>query len=357
MNELEILKQKVNFSVEKKHHYVTQEIINRIKYEFKYIEKHNLALFFLSISKIFSELKQKNIYVSSYSAMSSIICYYIGISSINPIDYGLLSERVFNNRTSVKDFVIYANLDALNFVEEWIEKNLRFLNKIPELSKEIKNCFVINKDITFLNNAIRIIQKERNIYFFPNKLFLSDYLTICLFQSGTTDNIPNFSTKETKKLLKKIQPKNIVDLANLFVLNQIHKLTPDFNPKKQLNISDFINETNGIIIYQEQFISIIQELSYFTEEQAEEFRFAYSLKKFNEINEYKNLFIEMYRPVFSINTILRNRNKEAKRILNYLLENLNYTYYKSFALYTAIISYQIAYVKIHYSVIFNEIDN
>lgn len=85
---------------------VTKEAEERLAYELGIITKMNFAGYFLIVMDIIKTAKEKGILVGPGrgSAAGSLVCYCLGITEVNPLDYDLLFERFLNpTRVSMPD--------------------------------------------------------------------------------------------------------------------------------------------------------------------------------------------------------------------------------------------------------------
>ncbi len=92
-------------SIEKRGLTETPELMERIEYELKVINDKGYSSYFLCVADFFQAAKELNILGQTRgSAAGSIVSYLIGISNLNPMDYGLLFERFLNpDRPSLPD--------------------------------------------------------------------------------------------------------------------------------------------------------------------------------------------------------------------------------------------------------------
>jgi DNA polymerase-3 subunit alpha len=83
-----------------------EDVLARARYELDVIKKMNFAGYFLVVWDIVRAAKERNIPVGPGrgSAAGSLVCYALGITSINPLENGLLFERLLNpERVSMPD--------------------------------------------------------------------------------------------------------------------------------------------------------------------------------------------------------------------------------------------------------------
>ncbi len=85
---------------------VNEEILERIRYELDVISRMNFSGYFLIVWDIVRAAREMGILVGPGrgSAAGSLICYTLGITTINPLEHGLLFERLLNpERVSMPD--------------------------------------------------------------------------------------------------------------------------------------------------------------------------------------------------------------------------------------------------------------
>ena len=102
----ELLKIKVYEGGEAKYGTFTSEIIERIDYELDVINSMGFASYFLIVGDLIEFSKKRNIRTGAGrgSAAGSIVSYCLGITGIEPLEYGLIFERFLNKgRKSLPD--------------------------------------------------------------------------------------------------------------------------------------------------------------------------------------------------------------------------------------------------------------
>ena len=102
----ELLKIKVYEGGESKYGTLTSEIIERIDYELDVINSMGFSSYFLIVGDLIEFSKKRNIRTGAGrgSAAGSIVSYCLGITGIEPLEYGLIFERFLNKgRKSLPD--------------------------------------------------------------------------------------------------------------------------------------------------------------------------------------------------------------------------------------------------------------
>jgi DNA polymerase-3 subunit alpha len=98
---------------------------NRLKYELQVIEKLNFQDYFLMVEDLVRWCKKKGIFVGAArgSVAGSLVSYTLGITKINPLDYGLLFERFLNeSRPDMPDIDLDFDANKRERVFEYIKK-------------------------------------------------------------------------------------------------------------------------------------------------------------------------------------------------------------------------------------------
>lgn len=88
---------------------ITKEIEDRLEYELSIISKMKFSGYFLIVQDFINAARKKGILVGPGrgSAAGSLVCYCLGITNVNPLDYNLLFERFLNpERVSMPDIDI-----------------------------------------------------------------------------------------------------------------------------------------------------------------------------------------------------------------------------------------------------------
>lgn len=208
------------------------------------------------------------------------------------------------------------------------------------------------KNLTILDNILHLINRDQKNKLSLNQIRVDDARTFNLFAAGDTNGIFQFESHGMKRTLRMMVPKTLEDLSLVSSL---------FRPGPQENIPTFIKrrkkeepieyvskslepilkDTNGIIVYQEQVIQMVQAVANFTADQADIFRRAISKKDDSKMKELKIEFI---------NKAITNNYKEtdAEKIYDYIYHFANYGFNHSHAIAYSLIGYWLAYFKVNY---------
>ena len=222
------------------------------------------------------------------------------------------------------------------------------LNYLEELGI-LKMDFLGISNLTIIHDVLSLINNEINI----NDISLEDTKVYDMFMTAETTGIFQFESSGMRSFLKKLQPKTFSDLyaaLALFRPGPMDNIDTFIKRKNGLEKIDYIDdslkdilyETYGIIIYQEQIMQILVKMASYTYAEADNIRRAMSKKKEKIIAAEKDHFI-----ISSINN--GYKREVAEKVYEMILKFANYGFNKSHSVSYALIGYQMAYLKVHYT--------
>lgn len=216
----------------------------------------------------------------------------------------------------------------------------------------LKMDFLAVKNLTTIANILETIKKDKEIKINLNKINLNDEKVFQVFLMGNTDGIFQFESYGMRQFLKKLKPNNFLDLTSAIAL---------YRPGPMQNIDSFIrrkhnqekieylhedlksilNETFGIIVYQEQIMQILVKIGGYTYAESDNIRRAMSKKKKEIIEKEKEIFLKR--------AVDRGYKLElAIKIYELIIKFADYGFNKSHSVAYALIAYQMAYLKTYY---------
>jgi len=222
----------------------------------------------------------------------------------------------------------------------------------------LKMDFLGLTTLTVLQDTVRMIEQNRGVKVDLDTLALDDADTYKLFARGDTTAIFQFESHGMRDILRRYQPTRIEDLT---ALNALYRPGPiqggmidDFIKRKlgttkvsyELpQLKDILEETYGVILYQEQVMQIANRLASFSLGEADILRRAMGKKKKEEMAAQRAKFMS---------GCANNKvpEKKAERIFNLMEEFAGYGFNKSHSCAYALLAYQTAYLKTHYPVEF-----
>ncbi len=228
----------------------------------------------------------------------------------------------------------------------------QFEGKVIEDAGVIKMDFLGLKTLTIIKTALELIRQNHNIDIDIDKLPLDDIKTFELYQRGETNGTFQFESAGMQKHLKDLKPDKFEDLI---AMNALYRPGPmEYIPnfiarklgKEQVAydlpaMEEFLNETYGITVYQEQVMLLSQKLANFTKGDADTLRKAMGKKQIDVLNKMKSKFVEG----------CKTNGFDAKiceKIWTDWEAFAQYAFNKSHSTCYAFVAYQTAYLKAHY---------
>ncbi|MCS7318024.1 MAG: DNA polymerase III subunit alpha [Candidatus Dojkabacteria bacterium] len=448
-----------------------EEYLDRLKYEIENIVKLGFSGYFLIVHNIVDSSKKRGILVGPGrgSAAGSLVCYVLGITSIDPIRYGLLFDRFINpervsppdididfedeqrgnvisyikerfgdeNTSNIVTFVkmgdkmairdvcrslgieaqqVNAFVDALGdfdiedekvfelpHLKKFFEKDKRFVQAIDvarKLEGRVRQTsvhasgIVIYKDklynilplsvvvsggektkvtsydmagveltgllkvdvlglrsLNLVKNIIKSTNIDLDIYNID-----TDQREVYdnIFSTGKTTGVFQFESEGMRNYLKKLKPDKIEDLIAMnalyrpgpmkFVDNYINrKHGKESYSTYDERLRDILDETYGIMVYQEQIMQIFKRITNSSLAKADLMRRAIGKKKREIIDKMRSEFIEM--------GVMNGYDKDLlERIYSDIESFADYGFNKSHAAAYSYLAYVMAYLKNKYPV-------
>lgn len=237
------------------------------------------------------------------------------------------------------------------------------MNTLEELGL-LKMDFLGLRTLTVIQNAIKIIEKSKNIKINIDNIDYDDKKIFEYIGTGKTEGIFQIESSGMKSFMKELKPENLEDIIAGISLYRPGPM--DFIPKylKGKNNGDSITydcpqlehilaPTYGCIVYQEQVMQIVRDLAGYTLGRSDILRRAMSKKKSSVMEKERQSFVygneEENVPGCVKNGI---SEKVANHIYDEMTDFAKYAFNKSHAAAYAVVSYQTAYLKYYYKVEF-----
>ncbi|MBX9747329.1 MAG: DNA polymerase III subunit alpha, partial [Hyphomonadaceae bacterium] len=237
-----------------------------------------------------------------------------------------------------------AHLPATQFNMKWVEA-----------AGLVKFDFLGLKTLTVIDRALKSI-RARGIEIDLDALGFEDEQTYELMRSGLTFGVFQLEGQGMRDTLRKVKPttlEDVIALISLYRPGPMQNIDRFANVKHGREQPDYLHETlkpileetYGVIVYQEQVMQIAQVLSGYSLGEADLLRRAMGKKQPAEMAKQKTRFIEGAKEK-GVNENL------AAHIFDLVEEFAGYGFNKSHAAAYAVIAYQTAYLKAHYPVDF-----
>jgi DNA polymerase-3 subunit alpha len=216
----------------------------------------------------------------------------------------------------------------------------------------LKMDFLGLKNLTIIQNAIKIIEKIYNKKIEIDKIPLDDKKTFALLQKGNSTGVFQLESGGMKRYLKQLKPtefENIIAMVSLYRPGPMEWI-PEYISRKQgkkrvtyihPKLENSLKKTFGVPIYQEQLMQIARDVAGFTLAEADVLRKAVGKKIRHLLLEQKKKFIQ--------GAIANNISENiAQEIFSFIEPFAGYGFNRSHAGCYAMIAYQTAYLKAHF---------
>jgi len=228
----------------------------------------------------------------------------------------------------------------------------QFDNSVVEDAGLLKMDFLGLKTLTLIKDTVSLVKYKHGIDLDPDQFPLDDEKTYELFQKGETIGIFQYESAGMQKYLKDLKPTVFADLIAMNALYRPGPLEyiPSFvdrkNGKEEIAydlpaMEEYLKETYGITVYQEQVMLLSQKLAGFSKGDADVLRKAMGKKIFALLQKLKPQFIEGGKANGHPEEILEKIWKDWEAFAAYAFNKSHSTCY-------AWIGYQTAYLKAHY---------
>ncbi len=258
--------------------------------------------------------------------------------------------------------VVISNKPLMEYLPLYRGQNGEVMTQYPMKDVEkiglVKFDFLGLKTLTVVNNTIRLIEMERGAKIEISQIPLDDPKTFALLASGSTLGIFQLESSGMRDLLTKLKPERFKDIIALVALYRPGPLASgmvdEFIKRKHgkglvrydlPELKEILEETYGVIVYQEQVMRIASSLANFSLEDADILRSAMSKKEPKEMEMRKEKFLEGARK-------RRINPTKAEKIFDMMSKFAEYGFNKSHSAAYALIAYETAFLKAHYPIEF-----
>jgi DNA polymerase-3 subunit alpha len=222
----------------------------------------------------------------------------------------------------------------------------------------LKMDFLGLTTLTLIQDAQRLIQKRHGVEIVPEDLPLDDKETYAIFCKGFTSGVFQFESSGMRDILRRYQPSRLEDLT---ALNALYRPGPiqggmvdDFIERKWgrravqydlPELKELLEETYGVIVYQEQVMQISNRLAGYSLGDADLLRRAMGKKKLEEMVQQRERFVQ--------GAVTRGfPQKKIEKIFDLMEQFAGYGFNKSHSAAYAYLAFVTAYLKAHYPVDF-----
>ena len=218
----------------------------------------------------------------------------------------------------------------------------------------LKMDFLGLRTLTVINKTVEMIEKNRGIKIDFNEVNLDDPKTYQLLSRGETLGIFQLESSGLRAIIKELQPETFEDIIALVALYRPGPLgsgmVDDFIKRRHKEkrveylhpvLKPVLENTYGVILYQEQVMRIANEMAGFSLGEADLLRRAMGKKQKDVIDGLKEQFAQGAEE----KDISRKISHEVFGLIEYFA---GYGFNKSHSAAYALLSFQTAYLKAHY---------
>lgn len=216
----------------------------------------------------------------------------------------------------------------------------------------LKMDFLGLKTLSIIKTALHLIQQNHQKNIDIDSIPLDDKKTFQLFQKAETTGTFQFESNGMQKYLRELKPDNINDLIAMNALYRPGPMAyiPQYIARKHgkevvtydlPEMQEFLEETYGITVYQEQVMLLSQKLAGFSKGDADMLRKAMGKKQKTVLDKMKAQFLEGAMKKGHPKPILEKIWSDWEAFAQYAFNKSHSTCY-------ALLAYQTAYLKAHY---------
>lgn len=231
----------------------------------------------------------------------------------------------------------------------------QFSMKYAEAAGLVKFDFLGLKTLTVLDRAKDLLA-QRDVVIDYAKIPLDDPATFDLLSTGNTIGVFQLESSGMRDMLRKMRPdafEDIIAIVALYRPGPMENIPTYIRRKHGEEKPDYLHpqlksvleETYGVIIYQEQVMEIAKTLAGYSLGDADLLRRAMGKKIQSEMDEQRSIFAKGAKEK-GVTT------KDASHIFDLVAKFANYGFNKSHAAAYALVSYHTAYLKANYPVEF-----
>jgi DNA polymerase-3 subunit alpha len=228
----------------------------------------------------------------------------------------------------------------------------QFDNSVVEDAGLLKMDFLGLKTLTLIKHTVKIVKAKHGVILDPENFPLDDVKTYELFQRGETVGIFQYESPGMQKYMKELKP---TVFADLIAMNALYRpgpieYIPSFINRKHGHeeieydldaMEEYLEETYGITVYQEQVMLLSQKLADFTKGEADVLRKAMGKKQIAVLAKMKPKFLDQA-------SAKGHAEEKLEKIWTDWEAFASYAFNKSHSTCYAWIAYQTAYLKAHY---------
>ncbi len=228
----------------------------------------------------------------------------------------------------------------------------QFDNSVAEYAGLLKMDFLGLRTLTIIKDALAFIKLGKGEDIDIDTISFEDQKTYELFQRGETNGIFQFESPGMQKHLKDLKPDSFTDLIAMNALYRPGPIAyiPNYIARKHgrepisydlQGMDEFLKETYGITVYQEQVMRLSQKLANFTKGDADTLRKAMGKKQKDVLDKMKSKYLDGCKTNGHDTAIAEKVWKDWEAFASYAFNKSHSTCY-------AYLAFQTAYLKANY---------
>ncbi len=218
----------------------------------------------------------------------------------------------------------------------------------------LKFDFLGLRNLSTVQACVKLIKVTQNLDLDVSRLPLDDQKTFTSLSEGNTMGVFQLESAGMKRVARSLKPSQFSDITAMVALFRPGPmdLIPQFIEGKHKpetityphdSLKDILQETYGVMVYQEQILAIAHTMAGYTLGEADILRRAIGKKKKKLLDENKKRFVEQ--------SLSKGYSRSvAEKVWGFIEAFANYGFNKAHAASYAMIAYQTAYLKANYPV-------
>jgi hypothetical protein len=328
------------------------QVVERLEHELDLIRRRGLAQNFLDIA--FAAIAAKGsgsmLGPGRGPSASSMVCYLLGVTNINPLDYGLVFELLLPTDGSALDVDI-------DVEDRWLRSIAPARAALS--SAAFVHCLKIGTtevDMLGLRTLDRIAETTRLVAAGGQVADLSrvpmdDDPTFDLLRAAATRDVFQLGSLGARRALRDLQPTTFDDLAALIALYRPSSLAmlreyirrPHGSPTEWIDPVDaLLAPTRGLLIYQEQLMEIAMQFAGFSGVMANSLRKTLGKRNAQRLKPMRRAFLDGA-------DACGHDSASASRVWIALDESAGMAFSKAHAVAYAMLAYWDAYLAAHHA--------
>ncbi|MCP9924125.1 DNA polymerase III subunit alpha [Synechococcus lacustris C3-12m-Tous] len=220
----------------------------------------------------------------------------------------------------------------------------------------LKMDFLGLKNLTMIDKTLQLVHQHSGIRIDPDDLPANDSATYALLARGDLEGIFQLESSGMRQIVRDLKPSSLEDISSILALYRPGPLDAGLIPKfinrkhgRELiefvdpKLEPILQETYGIMVYQEQIMRIAQDLAGYSLGEADLLRRAMGKKKVSEMQKHRSQFVQGA-------TAQAVPEKVADTLFDQMVLFAEYCFNKSHSTAYGAVTYQTAYLKAHYPV-------